>query len=410
MVLTAAHCEGAFQTGGTVYVSPLDKTTPSEGEEALKVVSPLYLHPNFVDGESMKWDFMVFKIEASTKAPIPLNFYRSHLTDGEPLTTIGFGTTSSGGPTSPVLLEAAVNFVSMSHCNSFDMYDGAVDATTMLCAAAPGRDSCQGDSGGPLFDANGIQVGVTSWGYGCADASYPGIYSNVYAGREWIAGKICELSDSPPSYCAAGPSETQPVAAPTSVGGEACGESPQNVTPPTVPRTKRPSAAPVMVAPPTLPPEAHPVPAPVAAPVSAPVAAPVATPVAPPVAAPAPTAPTANCSPEPLYIFDMKYDKWPGETRWYLRDLATDEMVYSYGYTAVTEAGFELRGSLPRITEGSEYQLVFHDSFGDGFCCDEAFEGIPGYARLTKVKNCVVEELVYSDGQFNEKAVYRFMA
>ena len=41
-----------------------------------------------------------------------------------------------------------------------------------------GQDSCHGDSGGPIFMRNGdgepIQVGVTSWGTGCAEANYPG--------------------------------------------------------------------------------------------------------------------------------------------------------------------------------------------------------------------------------------------
>ena len=34
----------------------------------------------------------------------------------------------------------------------------------------------KGDSGGPLFDAatQNKLVGIVSWGYGCADANYPG--------------------------------------------------------------------------------------------------------------------------------------------------------------------------------------------------------------------------------------------
>ena len=44
----------------------------------------------------------------------------------------------------------------------------------------------QGDSGGPLF-VNGTQVGIISFGYGCADPNFAGIYTRVTTYRGWIA-------------------------------------------------------------------------------------------------------------------------------------------------------------------------------------------------------------------------------
>ena len=73
-------------------------------------------------------------------------------------------------------------------------YGADFDAAVMLCAgrAKPGGamvDTCQGDSGGPLSrvtgtDAAGAPIadallGITSFGRGCADPSFPGIYTNV---------------------------------------------------------------------------------------------------------------------------------------------------------------------------------------------------------------------------------------
>ena len=62
----------------------------------------------------------------------------------------------------------------------------------MVCAGAPNIDSCYGDSGGPLFDNTNpnaeVQVGIVSWGKGCAKRKFPGVYAEVNnpAIRSWI--------------------------------------------------------------------------------------------------------------------------------------------------------------------------------------------------------------------------------
>ncbi|MEO9969964.1 MAG: trypsin-like serine protease [Hyphomonadaceae bacterium] len=59
-----------------------------------------------------------------------------------------------------------------------------------ICAGEAGRDTCQADSGGPLtkIDKNGCryQIGVVSWGIGCAREETPGVYSLVSAYADWI--------------------------------------------------------------------------------------------------------------------------------------------------------------------------------------------------------------------------------
>ncbi|WP_127498059.1 S1 family peptidase [Actinoplanes solisilvae] len=56
-------------------------------------------------------------------------------------------------------------------------------ADEQICAGAPGIDTCQGDSGGPMIGrgrhGEWVQVGIVSWGLGCARDGYPGVYSQI---------------------------------------------------------------------------------------------------------------------------------------------------------------------------------------------------------------------------------------
>lgn len=91
---------------------------------------------------------------------------------------------------SPVLLETAVETVAPSVCKK--RYATSKIDAGQLCAGLEqgGKDSCQGDSGGPLVasDAGGCpwQVGVVSWGVGCAEKQAYGVYTRVSHYADWI--------------------------------------------------------------------------------------------------------------------------------------------------------------------------------------------------------------------------------
>lgn len=69
------------------------------------------------------------------------------------------------------------------------MYSGVAEITDrMICAGTTGKDSCTDDSGGPLVLNNITQVGIVSWGIGCAEPNFPGVYTNLANPgiQEWI--------------------------------------------------------------------------------------------------------------------------------------------------------------------------------------------------------------------------------
>ncbi|ALC40489.1 betaTry, partial [Drosophila busckii] len=106
--------------------------------------------------------------------------------NGAAASVSGWGTQSSGSSSIPSQLQYVnLKIVDRSQCASSSYSYGSAIKSTMICAAAAGKDSCQGDSGGPLV-SGGQLVGVVSWGYGCADARYPGVYANVADLRSWV--------------------------------------------------------------------------------------------------------------------------------------------------------------------------------------------------------------------------------
>jgi secreted trypsin-like serine protease len=123
----------------------------------------------------------------------------------------GWGSTSpnTGSPLNPVtpsdtLRVASVPILADSTCGSRNVYDDRFDPNTMLCAGylSGGTDTCYGDSGGPLqapLLGGGYRlVGITSWGFGCAQKNSPGVYTRVAGAalRNPVAAKVAALETS----------------------------------------------------------------------------------------------------------------------------------------------------------------------------------------------------------------------
>ena len=194
-VLTAGHCSSI--TKAALVSSPVSWPPQSinvwiggteimEGEEA--TVSSVSIPPEYL-GLTDRNDISILTLaEPSSQAPTQVAgaAERSIWDPGTLATIAGWGATEEGGELPDTLQKAQVPITTDEYCESaYSDEDGwDFDPETMVCAGFPegGVDTCQGDSGGPLFaDASGARrvVGVTSWGNGCAQEGFPGVYARV---------------------------------------------------------------------------------------------------------------------------------------------------------------------------------------------------------------------------------------
>ena len=113
---------------------------------------------------------------------------------GTPALITGWGDTRYGEQrpgAAPHLLAANVHVVSNAVASKRHKTRITPD---QLAANSPfGADTCQGDSGGPLVFVNPAHpreratlLGITSWGKGCGNPKFPGLYARVSAFVSWI--------------------------------------------------------------------------------------------------------------------------------------------------------------------------------------------------------------------------------
>ncbi|CAB1424024.1 unnamed protein product [Pleuronectes platessa] len=188
-VITAAHCN--IGVDKMMVVAGDYSLSIYEGTEQEILPQFLVPHPEH-DALNNNNDIMLVKL----RAPVYLNSYVSiallpkqgaSVAEGRMCRVSGWGyTSSSGGQIPSTLRTVKIPVVSTEKCNSTESFSGTI-TETMLCAGFSngGKDACMGDSGGPLV-CEGRLYGVVSWGRGCAEAGFPGVYTAVSKYRRWI--------------------------------------------------------------------------------------------------------------------------------------------------------------------------------------------------------------------------------
>ena len=212
MVLTAAHCEG-YATN--IEIGRTDRTIPlnanNDNFERIEVAYEIK-HPGW-DVTTVDNDYMLMKLvsDSTRGSLVTLNTDPNipYLEDAQ-LTIMGWGDTNEDPDVNEPgmqLLDAQIEYVPDEQCKT---YEGDIDGggyvrydqrltDNMMCGmdrvGAVDEDTCVGDSGGPLIWsptdslATDLQVGLVSWGIGCASVSilYRGLVVVVVVIKFWYS-------------------------------------------------------------------------------------------------------------------------------------------------------------------------------------------------------------------------------
>jgi subtilisin-like proprotein convertase family protein len=204
LILTAAHCVDDLGTGPNTSVTVTWGVVDLEDPNRTTRTSD-YIH--VADGYYGNGkDWALIRISQPINSPLLKLATDTSLHNGT-FTVAGWGATYEEGAQHQYQLKADVPFVSDTQCASAGTggYSGLI-FDEEICAGnwtSGGVDTCQGDSGGPMFkrDAHNewVQVGITSWGVGCARPQKPGVYTEVRS----FADDICAAA-APLGGCQAG--------------------------------------------------------------------------------------------------------------------------------------------------------------------------------------------------------------
>jgi trypsin len=215
-VLTAAHCvtplvDNEIQNFDVVIGrEDLNEYDSSDGEI---ISASRYVIHDKNNEKTFEYDFALLLLDRPVQQQqqqqqdlpsfpqlVNLNRNDSYPDDGMAVSVMGWGDTGLN-PYPNELQIVDLEVISNDECASMTIdgnnYGGSIHES-MICTHTEGKDSCQGDSGGPLImkaaDASGdIQVGVVSWGIGCA--YMPGVDGRVSVGYDWIQENACKLSN-----------------------------------------------------------------------------------------------------------------------------------------------------------------------------------------------------------------------
>ncbi|XP_043824455.1 transmembrane protease serine 12-like [Dromiciops gliroides] len=198
-VITAAHClENDRDPQVWRAVVGVNDLFQSPKTSKKIEIDTIIMHPHFIPEEYVN-DIALFHLKSAVNynnyiQPIclPSFDFLPNLTRRTRCFISGWGQTREKGDYSPILQEAEVHYIPRNACNSEEGYDEFVPYTSFCAGEEDGTvDTCLGDSGGPLMcyipeSKRYFLMGITSFGSGCGEKHFPGVYTRVQFYRTWV--------------------------------------------------------------------------------------------------------------------------------------------------------------------------------------------------------------------------------
>ena len=166
-------------------------------------VGSVQLHPDYNVNQDVDSDVAVMYLDAAVPSEYDMpNVVLDDGTftqEGSELLIGGWGATASDSDIYPDVMQVAeVEVVKQSQSITCSSQNGVT--ANMFCAQGRSGsdiiDSCQGDSGGPIFaqcsEGHVVLAGVVSWGNGCAQSQYPGVYTRISKFRSWLGMALAQ--------------------------------------------------------------------------------------------------------------------------------------------------------------------------------------------------------------------------
>ncbi|OXM62369.1 S1 family peptidase [Amycolatopsis vastitatis] len=197
IVLTAAHC--VSRTGSNTSITATVGVVDLNSSSAQKIRSTyVYRSPTYDTATGGDWALIKLASPVSGLSTLPIASTSAY--NSGTFTVAGWGAATEGGSQQRYLLKATVPFVDDATCAAQGGSYPDLIPSAEICAgnlASGGVDTCQGDSGGPMFRRDNagawIQVGIVSWGDGCARPHAPGVYTEVSTFASKIASAAAGL-------------------------------------------------------------------------------------------------------------------------------------------------------------------------------------------------------------------------